>query len=79
MKLNTITYRSSISANALYLEAEAYEGSDRLAKNTPGGPEIIGSVYIHPSAHVDPSAKVCDRSYIGECWANAWVVDLDWT
>lgn len=51
--------RSSISANALYLEAEAYEGSDRLAKTVAGGPEIIGSVYIHPSAHVDPSAKVC--------------------
>lgn len=52
--------RSAISANALYLEAEAREGSDRLAKNTPGGPEIIGAVYIHPSAHVDPTAKVND-------------------
>ncbi|KAI8094150.1 nucleotide-diphospho-sugar transferase [Thamnidium elegans] len=51
------TAGSSISANALYLEAEALEGSDRLAKNTPGGPEIIGAVYIHPSAHVDPTAK----------------------
>lgn len=50
--------RSAISANALYLEAEAREGSDRLAKNAPGGPEIIGAVYIHPSAHVDPTAKV---------------------
>jgi mannose-1-phosphate guanylyltransferase len=24
----------------------------------PGGPEILGAVYIHPSAQVDPSAKV---------------------
>ncbi|CAO3629813.1 unnamed protein product [Mucor hiemalis] len=59
------TAGSSISANALYLEAEAYEGSDRLAKNTPGGPEIIGSVYIHPSAHVDPSAKIGPNVSIG--------------
>ncbi|KAI8644352.1 nucleotide-diphospho-sugar transferase [Parasitella parasitica] len=51
------TAGSAISANALYLEAEAREGSDRLAKNTSSGPEIIGAVYIHPSAHVDPTAK----------------------
>lgn len=56
--INAVPCRSAISANALYLEAEAREGSDRLAKNTPGGPEIIGAVYIHPSAHVDPTAKV---------------------
>jgi mannose-1-phosphate guanylyltransferase len=53
-----VIFRSAVSANALYLEAEAREGSDRLAKNTPGGPEIIGAVYIHPSAHIDPTAKV---------------------
>lgn len=64
-------FRSAISANALYLEAEAREGSERLAKNIPGGPEIIGAVYIHPSAHVDPTAKVnlndrvaCNQIYI---------------
>ncbi|KAI8378408.1 nucleotide-diphospho-sugar transferase [Blakeslea trispora] len=51
------TAGSAVSANALYLEAEACEGLDRLAKNVPGGPEIIGAVYIHPSAIVDPTAK----------------------
>ncbi|EIE92080.1 hypothetical protein RO3G_16791 [Rhizopus delemar RA 99-880] len=51
------TAGSAIAANALYLEAAARENSDRLAKNTPGGPEIIGAVYIHPSAQVDPTAK----------------------
>ncbi|KAI8879820.1 nucleotide-diphospho-sugar transferase [Backusella circina FSU 941] len=51
------TAGSAIPANALYLEADSREKSDRLAKNTPGGPEIVGAVYIHPSAHVDPSAK----------------------
>ncbi|CAO3618845.1 unnamed protein product [Mucor fragilis] len=59
------TAGSAISANALYLEAEAREGSDRLAKNTPGGPEIIGAVYIHPSAHVDPTAKIGPNVSIG--------------
>lgn len=52
---------SAIAANALYLEAAARENSDRLAKNTPGGPEIIGAVYIHPSAQVDPTAKVTKK------------------
>ncbi|CEP09605.1 hypothetical protein [Parasitella parasitica] len=59
------TAGSAISANALYLEAEAREGSDRLAKNTSGGPEIIGAVYIHPSAHVDPTAKIGPNVSIG--------------
>lgn len=76
--INAVPCRSAISANALYLEAEAREGSDRLAKNTPGGPEIIGAVYIHPSAHVDPTAKVMYRIE----WVLCVVVDaenlLDW-
>ncbi|KAI7904568.1 nucleotide-diphospho-sugar transferase [Cokeromyces recurvatus] len=61
------TAGSAILANALYLEAEAREGSERLAKNnnSDGGPEIIGSVYIHPSAHVDPTAKLGPNVSIG--------------
>ncbi|KAG1057499.1 hypothetical protein G6F46_003666 [Rhizopus delemar] len=59
------TAGSAIAANALYLEAAARENSDRLAKNTPGGPEIIGAVYIHPSAQVDPTAKIGPNVSIG--------------
>ncbi|KAI9469026.1 MAG: nucleotide-diphospho-sugar transferase [Benjaminiella poitrasii] len=59
------TAGSAISANALYLEAAAREGSEQLAKNSPDGPEIIGAVYIHPSAHVDPTAKLGPNVSIG--------------
>ncbi|KAI8994526.1 nucleotide-diphospho-sugar transferase [Pilobolus umbonatus] len=51
------TAGSAVSANKLYLEAAAQEKSNRLAKPSPGGPEIIGAVYIHPSANIDSSAK----------------------
>lgn len=72
-----LTCRSAISANALYLEAEAREGSDRLAKNIPGGPEIIGAVYIHPSAHVDPTAKVRMHGFYQlNCY---WHDYIDWS
>ena len=45
-------------ANAAYLEQYAEEAPDRLAKKQQNGPEIVGAVYIHPSATVDPTAKV---------------------
>jgi hypothetical protein len=31
----------------------------QLAKSVPGGPMIVGDVLIHPTAKVDPTAKVC--------------------
>ena len=34
------------------------ESPEKLAQSKPEGPEIIGAVYIHPSAHVDPTSKV---------------------
>lgn len=49
---------SSIPANAAYLEQMAKDCPEKLAQQKPDGPEIIGAVYIHPSAHVDPTAKV---------------------
>lgn len=49
---------SAVPANAAYLEQFARQQPERLAKNVAGGPEIIGAVYIHPSANVDPKAKV---------------------
>lgn len=52
------TAGSAISANAAYLELQQSQQSDRLAQNKPEGPEIKGAVYIHPSAQVDPTAKV---------------------
>jgi hypothetical protein len=40
------------------LEQLLQTNPERLAKNTPGGPEIVGAVYIHPTAQIDPQAKV---------------------
>lgn len=53
-----LNYRSAVGANATYLEQQAKENPDRLAKKNPNGPEILGAVYIHPSAQIDPTAKV---------------------
>lgn len=44
--------------NGLYLEQLLQTNPEKLAKNTPGGPEIVGAVYVHPTAQVDPQAKV---------------------
>lgn len=62
-----MAYRSAIPANAAYLEQQAEEHPEKLAQRQSGGPEIIGAVYIHPSAHVDPSAKVhhCETHFTG--------------
>jgi hypothetical protein len=54
-----ILFRSAVPANAAYLEKYAEEEPERLAKKKENGPEIVGAVYIHPSATVDPTAKVC--------------------
>ena len=49
---------SAVPANALYLEQYAQTFPERLAKSESGGPQIVGAVYIHPTAVVDPRAKV---------------------
>ncbi|KAL1926209.1 hypothetical protein VTP01DRAFT_6074 [Rhizomucor pusillus] len=59
------TAGSAIPANAAYLEQNARENPHKLAQQQPGGPEIIGAVYIHPSAHVDPTAKIGPNVSIG--------------
>ncbi|KAG0040970.1 Proteasome subunit alpha type-2 [Podila clonocystis] len=35
---------------------------EKLAKNTPGDPDIAGAVYIRPTARIDPNAKARARS-----------------
>lgn len=50
--------RSAVPVNGLYLEQLLQTNPEKLAKNTPGGPEIVGAVYIHPTAQIDPQAKV---------------------
>lgn len=57
------TAGSAISANAAYLELQLHDNDSRLATNEEGGPEIIGAVYIHPSAQIDPTSKVNIRLY----------------
>lgn len=76
---------SSIPANAAYLEQMAKDCPEKLAQQKPDGPEIIGAVYIHPSAHVDPTAKVSkpkQRAYLyGHTRTNVSGIDnlKDWS
>ncbi|KAK3830561.1 MAG: nucleotide-diphospho-sugar transferase [Linnemannia elongata] len=51
------TAGSAVPVNGLYLEQLLQTNPEKLAKNTPGGPEIVGAVYIHPTAQIDPQAK----------------------
>jgi mannose-1-phosphate guanylyltransferase len=53
------TSGSAIAANAAYLQLYQSTNKGKLAMDKPGGPEIIGPVFIHPSSQVDPTAKVC--------------------
>ncbi|KAJ1958385.1 hypothetical protein EC988_000332 [Linderina pennispora] len=49
---------SAVPANALYLQKALKETPELLAKQTDGGPEITGAVYIHPTAQVHPTARL---------------------
>ena len=51
-------FSAAIYANRHYLRI--YEGThpERLAQNGDDKPKVIGDVFIHPTATVDPSAKV---------------------
>ncbi|KAI8993729.1 nucleotide-diphospho-sugar transferase [Pilobolus umbonatus] len=59
------TAGSAISANAAYLEMQFHQNSDRLAYTKQEGPEIVGAVFIHPSAQVDPTSKIGPNVSIG--------------
>ncbi|KAJ1648128.1 hypothetical protein J3B02_001805 [Coemansia erecta] len=49
---------SAVPANALYLQKALKENTSFLAAPNPEGPEIVGAVYIHPSAQVHPTARI---------------------
>jgi hypothetical protein len=53
-----LCFSSAIYANRHYLEMYKQSHPKRLAQNEPGKPKIIGDVYIHPTANVDPTAVV---------------------
>ncbi|CAG8545239.1 3357_t:CDS:2 [Racocetra fulgida] len=57
------TPSSAVPANALYLEQYQKTDPDRLLKNVPDGPTVVGLVYKHPTATIDPTAKVCELIY----------------
>ena len=56
---------SAIYANRLYLDMYKKCYPNRLAKNGEGLPQIIGDVFIHPSANVDPTAVLGPNVSIG--------------
>ncbi|TSL16107.1 Mannose-1-phosphate guanyltransferase alpha-A [Bagarius yarrelli] len=47
---------SAIYASRLYLNQYHKTHPERLAANKDCGPKIIGNVYVHPTANIDPSA-----------------------
>ncbi|KAJ2163110.1 hypothetical protein GGF46_000039 [Coemansia sp. RSA 552] len=49
---------SAVPANALYLQKAKSDRSSILAQSDGDGPEVIGAVYIHPSAQVHPTARI---------------------
>lgn len=56
---------SAIYANRVYLELYLKNHPVRLAKNGPGMPKIIGNVFIHSAATVDPTATLGPNVSIG--------------
>lgn len=52
-------FRAAIYANRHYLALYQNWHKERLAKNGELKPQIIGDVYIHPTADVHPTAVVC--------------------
>uniref|UniRef100_A0A8C6EFI4 GDP-mannose pyrophosphorylase A n=1 Tax=Microcebus murinus TaxID=30608 RepID=A0A8C6EFI4_MICMU len=57
---------SALYASRLYLGRYEFTHPERLAKHTPGGPQIRGNVYIHPTAKVAPSAVLGPNVSIGK-------------
>ena len=51
-------YSAAIYANRHYLNIYHRTHPERLAKDGTNGPTIIGDVFIHPTATVDPTAVV---------------------
>lgn len=49
---------SAIYANRHYLALYRQNAPERLARNVKGRCTIIGDVFIHPTAVIDPSAVV---------------------
>ena len=52
------TAGSAIYANRHYLDLYRQTHPNWLTKNSESGPKIVGDVFIHPSASVDPTATV---------------------
>lgn len=56
---------SAIYANKRYLETYKSTASEPLSVNGPDKPEIVGNVFIHPTAVVDSTAKIGPNVSIG--------------
>ncbi|XP_066947377.1 mannose-1-phosphate guanyltransferase alpha-A isoform X2 [Macrobrachium rosenbergii] len=60
------TAGSAIYANRHYLQLYHKLKRERLAVNGPDKPSVVGDVYIHPSATVDPTAVLGPNVSIGK-------------
>lgn len=52
-------FRACLDALGMLLEVYKRNETIVLTESKAEGPSIVGRVYIHPSARVDPTAKVC--------------------
>ncbi|KAI9592325.1 nucleotide-diphospho-sugar transferase [Syncephalis fuscata] len=59
------TASSSVLVNSMYLQEMKRANSSLLAKTREDGPEIVGAVYIDPTATVDPTAKLGPNVAVG--------------
>lgn len=66
----THSFRISIRCSALYLEQYRVDRPEMLAKGDGSRTaNIVGDVYIHPSAKVHPTAKVSEPGcFAVVCW-----------
>ncbi|XP_032818232.1 mannose-1-phosphate guanylyltransferase regulatory subunit alpha isoform X1 [Petromyzon marinus] len=56
---------SAIYANRLYLSSYHNTHPERLSENGSGKPKVIGDVYIHSTANVDPTAVLGPNVTVG--------------
>ncbi|KAK9710775.1 hypothetical protein K7432_008220 [Basidiobolus ranarum] len=56
---------SALPASSLYLQDMFQNAPEKLAHSRENGPEIVGAVYIHPSANVHPDARIGPNVSIG--------------
>ena len=56
--MSGLCFSATLYANRHYLKIFRNSHPERLTVSSSGGPRVIGDVFIHPTAVVDPTAVV---------------------